>query len=62
MMKAFDSDLVLTSKSSILKEAIEKAGGIAQRPKTFIARQLSNPKNIRAQEKTCKEILNEIGA
>ncbi len=36
MMKAFDSNLVLTSKSGILKEAIEKAGEIAQRPKTLL--------------------------
>ena len=62
MMKAFDAELVLTSKSGSLKEAIEKAEEIAQRPKTFIARQFSNPNNIRAQEKTGKEILNEIGA
>ena len=62
MMKAFDAELVLTSKSGSLKEAIEKAEEIAQRPKTFIARQFSNPNNIRAQEKTGREILNEIGA
>lgn len=62
MMKAFNAELVLTSKSGSLKEAIEKAEEIAQRPKTFIARQFSNPNNIRAQEKTGKEILKEIGA
>ena len=62
MMKAFNAELVLTSKSGSLKEAIEKAEEIARRPKTFIARQFSNPNNIRAQEKTGKEILNEIGA
>lgn len=62
MMKAFNAELVLTSKSGSLKEAIEKAEEIALRPKTFIARQFSNPNNIRAQEKTGKEILDEIGA
>ena len=62
MMKAFNAELVLTSKSGSLKEAIEKAEEIARRPKTFIARQFSNPNNIRAQEKTGKEILDEIGA
>ena len=62
IMKAFNAELVLTSKSGSLKEAIEKAEEIAQRPNTFIARQFSNPNNIRAQEKTGKEILNEIGA
>ena len=61
MMKAFGAELVLTSKSGSLKEAIETAEEIAQRPKTFIARQFSNPSNITAQEKTGDEILKEIG-
>ncbi len=61
MTKAFGAELVLTSKSGSLKEAIEKAEEIAQKPKTFIARQFSNPKNITAQEKTGREILREIG-
>ena len=62
MMKSLGAELVLTSKSGSLKEAIEKAEEIAQRPKTFIARQFSNPHNITAQEKTGREILREIGA
>ena len=57
IMRAFGADLVLTSKSGSLKEAIEKAAEIARKPKTFIARQFSNPNNIRAQEKTGEEIL-----
>ena len=61
IMKALGAELVLTSKSGSLKEAIEKAEEIAQRPKTFIARQFSNPNNIKAQEKTGEEILREIG-
>ncbi len=61
MMRAFGADLILTSKSGSLKEAIAKAEEIAKRPKTFIARQFSNPANIRAQEKTGREILKEIG-
>ena len=61
MMRAFGAELVLTSKSGSLKEAIEKAEEIAKRPKTFIARQFSNPSNITAQEKTGREIVGEIG-
>ena len=61
IMAAFGAELVLTSKSGSLKEAIEKAEEIAKRPKTFIARQFSNANNIKAQEKTGKEILREIG-
>lgn len=62
MTKAFGAELVLTSKSGGLKEAIETAEEIAQKPKTFIARQFSNPNNIISQEKTGQEILREIGA
>ena len=51
MTKALGAELVLTSKSGSLSEAIEKAEEIARRPGTFIARQFSNPNNIKAQEK-----------
>jgi cysteine synthase A len=61
MMTAFGAELVLTSKSGSLKEAIEKAEEIAQGPKTFMARQFSNLNNMKAQEKTGEEILREIG-
>lgn len=61
MMRAFGAELVLTSRSGSLKEAIEKAEEIAKSPKTFIARQFSNPNNIKAQEKTGREIVREIG-
>jgi len=61
MMRAFNAELVLTSKSGSLTEAIETAEQIAKRPKTFYARQFSNPNNVRAQEKTGQEILGEIG-
>ena len=61
IMKALGAELVLTSKSGSLKEAIETAEEIAKNPKTFIARQFSNLNNIKAQEKTGKEILREIG-
>jgi len=61
MMAAFGAELVLTSKSGSLKEAIERAEEIAQNPKTFVARQFNNPNNIKAQEKTGREILKEIG-
>ena len=62
MMKAFGAELVLTSKSGSLKEAIEKAEEIGRQPDTFVARQFSNPANIMAQEKTGEEILKEVGA
>lgn len=62
MMRAFGAELVLTSKSGSLKEAIEKAEEMAQGPGMFLARQFSNPNNVRAQEKTGEEILREIGA
>jgi len=61
MMQAFGAKLVLTSKSGSLKEAIEKAEQLGKDPKTFVARQFSNPNNIKAQEKTGKEIQEQIG-
>ena len=61
MMRAFGAELIATSKSGSLKEAIDKAEEIGQQPGTFIARQFSNPSNITAQEKTGEEILREIG-
>lgn len=61
MMEAFGAELLLTSTSGSLKEAIEKAEEIGKRPNTFIARQFSNISNIKAQEKTGEEILREIG-
>ncbi len=62
MMKAFGAELILTSKSGSLKEAIKKAEEIGSRPNAFVARQFSNPNNVKAQEKTGEEILREIGA
>ena len=62
LMKAFGAELILTSKSGSLKEAISKVEELAMEPKTFYARQFSNQANLRAQEKTGKEIFNEIGA
>jgi cysteine synthase A len=61
MMRAFGAELLATSKSGSLKEAIAKAEELARRPKTFIARQFSNMNNVKAQEKTGEEILREIG-
>ncbi len=61
MMRASGAELILTSKSGSLREAIDKAEEIARQPNTFIARQFSNPANIAAQEKTGREILEEIG-
>jgi cysteine synthase A len=61
IMRAYNAELVLTSKSGSLTEAIETAEQIAKRPKTFFTRQFSNPNNIKAQEKTGQEILREIG-
>jgi len=61
MMKAFRAELVLTSTSGSLQEAIEKAEEIGKRPDTFVARQFSNVNNIIAQQKTGEEILKQIG-
>jgi len=61
MMKAFGAKIILSLRSGSLQEAINKAEELAKKPKMFLARQFSNPNNIIAQEKTGKEILNEIG-
>lgn len=61
MMKAFGAELILTSKSGSLQEAIEKAEEIAQQPNTFYTRQFANPNNIMAHIKTGKEIAEKIG-
>lgn len=61
IMKSLGAEIVLTSKSGSLKEAIEKAGEIATQPHFFLARQFSNPDNTKAQEKTGEEIVKEIG-
>jgi len=61
MMRAFGVELVLTSRAGSLREAIQKADEIGRKPMTFVARQFSNPDNVKAQEKTGREILEEIG-
>lgn len=61
MMKALGAELILTSTSGSLREAIEKAEDISKQPNTFIAHQFSNENNTRAQEKTGEEILKDIG-
>jgi len=61
MMGALGAELVLTSRAGSLREAVEKAEEIAREPRTFAARQFSNPENTRAQEQTAREILREIG-
>jgi len=61
MMKAFGAEIVLTSKSGSLQEAIDKAEELAKEPDTFITRQFSNPNNIMAHIKTGREIFEEIG-
>jgi cysteine synthase A len=62
MTKAFGAELILTSKSGSLQEAIKKAEEISKKPNIFYTRQFSNPNNIKAHIKTGKEILNEIGS
>jgi cysteine synthase A len=61
IIKALGAELVLTSQSGSLQEAMEEAEHIAQRPRTFLAKQFSNINNIKAQEKTGEEILRQIG-
>ncbi|MFP3974853.1 MAG: PLP-dependent cysteine synthase family protein [Chloroflexota bacterium] len=62
MMHAFGAELVMTSPSGSLAEAIEKAEEIAKQPNTFMPQQFSNLQNVKAQEKTGREIAEEIGA
>ena len=62
MMKAFGAELVLTSKSGSLQEAIDKAEELSKEPKTFYTKQFSNPNNMMAHIKTGQEIVDEIGA
>ncbi|MFC2038996.1 PLP-dependent cysteine synthase family protein [Chloroflexota bacterium] len=61
MIKAYGAELVLTSKNGSLKEAIEKTEEIGKRPDVFLARQFSNNNNRIAQQRTGKEILEQIG-
>jgi cysteine synthase len=61
LMRAFGAELVLTSKAGSLQEAVAKAEELGQKPGTFITRQFSNPDNIRAQEKTGEEIIQQVG-
>lgn len=61
IINAFGAKIVLTSKSGSLKESIGKAKEIAKKPKTFMPQQFDNPNNVKAQEKTGMEILQEIG-
>jgi len=61
MMHAFGAELILTSKAGSLHEAIARVEEIAKKPRHFIARQFSNPANVKAQEKTGEEILKQIG-
>ncbi len=61
MMHALGAQIVLTSKSGSLAESIEKAQEIASKPRSFMPQQFNNPNNIVAQEKTGREILEEIG-
>jgi cysteine synthase A len=61
MMKALGAELVLTSASGSLHEAIQKAEEIGKQPGAYLARQFSNPDNIAAQVKTGQEILKEVG-
>jgi cysteine synthase A len=61
MMRSLGAELELTTASGSLKEAIECAEEIAKKPDTFYTRQFSNPNNIKAQEKTGREILEQVG-
>lgn len=61
LMHAFGAEVLLTSKSGSLSEAIEKAEELAQEPGIFMPHQFSNPNNIIAQEKTGKELIEQVG-
>jgi cysteine synthase A len=62
LMHAFGAEIVLTSKSGSLMEAIDKAEEIAQEPNTFMPHQFNNPNNVIAQEKTGRELLEQVGS
>lgn len=62
LMHAFGAEIVLTSKSGSLSEAIERAEEISQKSGVFMPHQFSNPNNVAAQEKTGKELLHQVGA
>ena len=61
LMHAFGAEIVLTSKSGSLMEAIDKAEEIAREPRTFMPHQFNNPNNVVAQEKTGREVLEQVG-
>lgn len=61
MMRAFGAELVLTSKSGSLREAVDTAEELGKKPETFVARQFANINNIKAQEKTGREVLARTG-
>lgn len=61
LMRAFGAELVLTSTSGSLQEAVAKAEELGKEPGTFVTRQFANINNIKAQEKTGEEILKQIG-
>ncbi len=61
LMHAFGAEIILTSKSGSLTEAIERAEEIAVRPGHFMPHQFSNPNNVEAQKKTGEELLKQVG-
>lgn len=62
ILKVFNTKIELTSKEGSLREAKAKAEELSNKPKTFYSNQFSNANNIIAQEKTGKEIVNDIGS
>lgn len=61
MMRAFGAKIFITPANENLKGAIKKAEELAKKPKTFLLNQFNNPSNIKAHEKTGREILEQIG-
>lgn len=62
MMRAFGAEIVLTSESGSLTEAIEVAEELGAQPDAFYAKQFENPANVTAHEITTgPEIIRQVG-
>ncbi|MBU0576953.1 cysteine synthase family protein [Patescibacteria group bacterium] len=61
MIKAFGAELILTSKKGSFTEAVEKAEKLSKKSGYWMAGQFTNLANVKAQEKTAKEVFDKIG-
>lgn len=61
MIRAFGGNLILTPASLSIGGSVEKANELYATGKYFMPMQFENIDNVRAQEKTAKEALSQIG-